>query len=161
MTLRVSDWQSESDLDSIRNSCDVFLKFLSSSESNNKSWDQLTFHTSLPNFSRTCLDILLLLINLNSDNKLLLGQFTLCVANNTLVIFSAISLSLFLLSLQPRKNDPSSSFHGFTFLEKRTIYHLSDYLPYPARVIISLIPSFSLPFFTSIQLSSIAGLAKL
>ena len=127
-----------------------FFKFLSSSESNNKSWDQLTFHTSLPNFSRTCLDILLLLINLNSDNKLLQGQFTLCVANNTLVIFSAISLSLFLLSLQPRKNDPSSSFHGFTFLEKRTIYHLSDYLPYPARVIISLIPSFSLLFFTSI-----------
>ena len=78
------------------------------------------------------------------------GPFTLCVANNTLVIFSAISLSLFLLSLQPRKNDPSSSFHGFTFLEKRTIYHLSDYLPYPARVIISLIPSFSLLFFTSI-----------
>ena len=91
MTLMVSDWQSESDLDSIRNSCDVFFfKFLSSSESNNKSWDQLTFQGSLPNFSRTCLDILLL-INLNSDNKLLQGPFTLCVANNTLVIFSEIS----------------------------------------------------------------------
>ena len=96
-------------LDGIRNSCEVFLKFPPSSESNNKSWDQLTFHTSLPNFSRTCLDILLL-INLNSDNKLLQGPFTLCVANNTLVIFSAISLSLFLLSLQPRKMTPHRVF---------------------------------------------------
>ena len=133
-----------------------FFKFLSSSESNNKSWDQLTFQGSLPNFSRTCLDILLL-INLNSDNKLLQGPFTLCVANNTLVIFSEIS-PLYFAFAPANKKWPLIEFSWFHLPRETNNLPPLRLSSLSSSYIIYLIPSFSLLFFTSIHLSSIAGI---
>ena len=47
MTLRVSNWQSQSDLDSVRNSCDVFL-------GNSIQWKQMANRSSSPRDSSSC-----------------------------------------------------------------------------------------------------------
>ena len=55
MALRISDLQSDSDLDNIRNSCDVF---------------QSNFHLELPHWTAECRDVLnwALVLYIEDDN---------------------------------------------------------------------------------------------